>query len=350
MKKWEEILKDSLEGYESTLPDDGLAQFREKLTASRNRSTNPFLILVPALALIVAAFVFWPERKPEESMIAELVNEPSNEPASVSFSAPVFEPEVESVQASSISLPVPKKEQRHQTSQIVEARSTAEPSMELPATVPEDPEPSESVAEPFVAAPQFEQDMSPVRKKPVVKAGIGGAGALAMAALLLSPKEVVSNEYWGLGGTFLSSPAFRRYDSSSPALKFGASVRIPVAERLFITTGVEFSSYVVSRTRYYGDVEMTRNHSIDVPLRLDWVFARAGTFDFYTGIGVAPDFCLTSGKNVFSLALVDAVGVQWNMSRSLGLYLEPQISWPGKVQPVMFSTALGVRFNIQGSR
>lgn len=342
MKKWEEILKDSLEGYESTLPDDGLAQFREKLSASRNRSTNPFLILVPALALIVAAFVFWPERKPEESMIAE------------SVSVPVFEDESEAILTSEPVLMhevVLAREPLSKASPIIEVCDTVEELMETtPSPVPEDPKPSESVAEPFVAAPQFEQDMSPVRKMPVVKAGIGGAGALAMAALLSSPKEVVSNEYWGLGGTDLSSPAFRRYDSSSPALKFGASVRIPVAERLFITTGVEFSSYVVSRTRYYGDVEMTRNHSIDVPLRLDWVFARAGTFDFYTGIGVAPDFCLTSGKNVFSLALVDAVGVQWNMSRSLGLYLEPQISWPGKVQPVMFSTALGVRFNIQDCR
>ena len=83
------------------------------------------------------------------------------------------------------------------------------------------------------------------------------------------------------------------------------------------------------------------------------------------GAGMQADFCLAATRDGYSvrrdapsLSLGAAGGVQLNLARHVGLYVEPQLSWrvpmgghtlqTYKTQhPWMFSLSAGVRINIE---
>ena len=80
--------------------------------------------------------------------------------------------------------------------------------------------------------------------------------------------------------------------------------------------------------------------------------------------GASGDWCVgatLAGKEIprdgFSFSLLGAGGVQFNMTRHLGLYVEPEISWtlPSEkrvletyrsAHPFLFSVATGLRINL----
>jgi len=84
----------------------------------------------------------------------------------------------------------------------------------------------------------------------------------------------------------------------------------------------------------------------------------------YVGGGASGDWCVgatLAGKEIprdgFSFSLLGAGGVQFNMTRHLGLYVEPEISWtlPSEkrvletyrsAHPFLFSVATGLRINL----
>ena len=105
-------------------------------------------------------------------------------------------------------------------------------------------------------------------------------------------------------------------------------------------------------------------HYLGIPIRLDWVFASNRLFDVYLGGGLEGDFCVGAtvggnriSKDGFGLALQGAGGVQLNVTKHLGIYVEPQLSWQipmnntklrtyRSTHPLLFTVAAGVRFNI----
>lgn len=115
-------------------------------------------------------------------------------------------------------------------------------------------------------------------------------------------------------------PEYPLYSGAPPSHYFpfrtGLSLGIPVAERLKLTTGFE-PDVCISAT--YADK------------RID--------------------------GDKLSFSLLAAGGVQFNITKWLGLYVEPELSWtaPSKnrkletyrtVYPVMFSVSTGLRFNL----
>ena len=86
--------------------------------------------------------------------------------------------------------------------------------------------------------------------------------------------------------------------------------------------------------------------------------------DVYLGGGLEADYCLGAtlageriAKDGFGLSLLGAGGIQLNLTKQIGLYVEPEISWtiPSESHvlqtyrsdnPVMFSLTSGLRFNI----
>ncbi|MCQ2147959.1 MAG: hypothetical protein MJZ16_10630 [Bacteroidales bacterium] len=147
-------------------------------------------------------------------------------------------------------------------------------------------------------------------------------------------------------------------------LKAGLTARIPVAGPLYLMSGVEYSVY--SSTIEYPTHTTSKQvaHYLGIPVRLDWAFASAGKFDFYLGAGGELDFCIAArkgevkvGKDKPVFCAVGATGVQYNFSKILGVYIEPQICWcPGSGEnnlstyrskhPVYLSGAAGIRFNL----
>lgn len=139
-------------------------------------------------------------------------------------------------------------------------------------------------------------------------------------------------------------------------LKVGLSVRTPLAEKLYLTTGLDYSRYASVYTYSQSSEIKTFEHYLGIPLRLDWMFASSKRFDLYAGAGMQAEWCL-AGSEGFSTSLLGAGGVQFNLTDWLGVYAEPQLSWKMSIDkptattyrsehPLMFAVATGIRINI----
>ena len=147
-------------------------------------------------------------------------------------------------------------------------------------------------------------------------------------------------------------------------IKAGLSTRLPLTERLYVTTGLEYSLYRSKYSMSYSGEKWQRVHYLGIPVRLDWNIASHSLFDVYLGGGMRGDFCLNAslaGKDIKKerpgLSLVGVGGVQMNATKRLGLYVEPELSWmiPNEnntlvtyrsEHPLMFSVSAGIRINL----
>lgn len=147
-------------------------------------------------------------------------------------------------------------------------------------------------------------------------------------------------------------------------LKFGLSTRIPLTDRLNLTTGIDYSLYSSWYEYTVSGKKKQLAHYLGIPVRMDWTLASNRWLDVYVGGGLETDWCVAATldgeqikKDGFGLSLLGAGGIQFNMTKRLGLFIEPEISWtiPSESRvlesyrtdgPVMFSVASGVRINI----
>ena len=152
-------------------------------------------------------------------------------------------------------------------------------------------------------------------------------------------------------------------------VQVGLSARLPLSERLYLLTGLQYSLYNSKFTMSQTGEKRQQVHYLGIPVRLDWVVASHSLFDVYVGGGVQGDFCLhatLAGKSLEKdrprLSLIGAWGIQMNVTKRFGIYLEPELSWriPGdnsaivnyapvtyrSEHPVMFSVAAGIRINL----
>ena len=139
-------------------------------------------------------------------------------------------------------------------------------------------------------------------------------------------------------------------------LKAGLSVRTPVSDKLYLTTGLDYSRYAFVYTySQSGEIKEFERY-LGIPLRLDWVFASSKMFDLYAGAGLKAEWCWT-GSEGFSTSLLGASGIQFNLTDWLGVYVEPQLSWKMTLDkptattyrsehPLMFAVATGIRLTI----
>ena len=145
--------------------------------------------------------------------------------------------------------------------------------------------------------------------------------------------------------------------------KGGLSVGIPVAERLKVTTGLEYTLYQSSFTYTLSGEKKQFAHYLGIPVRLDWTLANNRWLDVYLGGGIEGDYCIgatLAGESIkrdgFSFSLLGAGGIQLNITKNIGLYVEPELSWtiPSESRvletwrseyPFMFSVATGLRIN-----
>lgn len=117
MKNWEDIIKDSLEGYESPLPEGSLEDFRARRSGSKKVFGRKALWLVPAVAAACLAVLFIPGRPGTQQEGIQLV-----EPVTVADASTVDVPEVttEEVQATYV---VPETDESIETVIAPESRN-----------------------------------------------------------------------------------------------------------------------------------------------------------------------------------------------------------------------------------
>lgn len=394
MRNWEDIVKDKLEEPCGTLPESVFAEFQARRSGAApvpapKRSPLVWALPVAVAAGLAAILLLRKPSVPEDSI--RIVPQPVPTVAVASDSTAVEAEEPLPVRPLIAQAPVPKAAAPKTVAPKTEEPEVAEPEIVEPEAVrPEIVEPAEEptgsepvAAEPAVAtASPFVPQDTPARSVDMhiaPAAGIVAGGGLlaALLAPIAGKGDLMSAE---------TSHYYSEYGNSNPdnpmegatsdevdhfthtfPFKGGFSVGIPVSDRLRITTGLEYSLY---QTRVsYTMVEMSgvkkqAAHYLGVPLRLDWTLASSRWLNVYVGGGASGDWCVgatLAGKEIprdgFSFSLLGAGGVQFNMTRHLGLYVEPEISWtlPSEkrvletyrsAHPFLFSVATGLRINL----
>ena len=398
MKRWEDIAKDKLEAYESKLPEGGLAEFRARRAgggAARPQPRFAAWALAGAAAVLVAAFLLWKPQKPDDG-IRIVQHPPVAAPAPQDSSAFAEAPAAQPLVAQAAAPLAPRRPA---------ARPAAAPSEPAPAapdtpkeTIPDQqaqPEQEQAQApvqaqeeeleevEEFPFSPEllaeFNRthpiDPQPFRMKVGTASGIVGGGGLVAALVATSGGAERSDKYPPAQGLYMSDlPVSWRWDETIVStehdfpLKAGLSLRIPVAERLSVTTGLEYALY--SSTLKFAKSADKRQaaHYLGVPVRLDFTLASSRLLDVYLGGGFAVDYCLRATlagepvrKDGFAFSLLGAGGIQLNLTRRLGFYLEPELSWtaPAPAQtlltyrtarPLTFSVAAGLRYTLGNNK
>lgn len=383
MRKWEDIVKDKMEEFDEALPESVFAEFRALRGGSAPVSTPrrfPLMwALVPAVAAGLAAIFFFRQPSAPENNL-QIIQQPVQPVAVVNDSTDIAEPIQSQVVITGRHIAKPSGSGSH----IAEV-SVSDPSVS--PQKPESPEEPESIEEP---EPQEETETpNPTVKtaSPFVPDNIGDktvkikgapvAGVIAGGGLLAA----VATPILGSGYAADASPVNQgdpnygwQYSGSKDVLtgspthhfpfKGGLSVGIPVAQRWKVTTGLEYSLYQSSFTYSISGEKKQLAHYLGIPLRLDWTLADKRWLDVYLGGGIEGDYCIgatLAGERIkrdgFSFSVIGAGGVQFNFTKHLGIYVEPELSWtiPSENRvletwrsehPFTFSVATGLRINI----
>lgn len=377
MKKWEDIVKDKLEAPEGALPESVFAEFRSRREAAAAAPRRfPWVwVAVPAVAAGLAAVLLL--RQP--SMPTDGVQFVPQPPAPVALVTEEEEPEqvsqIEEIAvAAQTHAMAPAREEKMakevETSREEAPAKEVEPVKEVEPAKEEEPakevEPTkEEVVDQVPAQPALWPSVpeQPVAGRKRMKVGaasgiIGGGGLLAAAGGLAIVK---GNTSGGGRPTFMGPNDDKLVGQPVHyfPVRVGLSVGIPVARRWFLSTGLDYSLYLSTFNYKIAGTKRQAAHYLGIPVRMNWVFASNSFMDVYVGAGVVGDVCLNAGG--FSLSLQGVGGIQFNLTRWMGIYIEPELSWripmgTPKLEtyrsqhPLMFSVAAGLRFQIGNNK
>ncbi|MBR4228630.1 MAG: hypothetical protein IKR72_05955 [Bacteroidales bacterium] len=406
MKKWEDIIKKKMEEPGGVLPESVFDEFHARLDArsvmadhsvmaGKNVMANntvmagltghpsaklrPLLwALAPAAAAGLAAILLLHEPSVTKDGIQVIQQQPTpvTSVTNMAEAAEPIEPQISVTQA------VTPKEVHHAVPpQKPVTTDNPEPAEEIvsasrdnetvspEAVVPGTPEPiKETVSDksPVTLSSPFiprENVAKPVGLQVAPAAGAVAGGGLLAAALthfigsgtplgtnLAGMVNDLTNSYSYSG----SLAYFTDEDAHHfPLFKEGLSVGIPVAPRLKITTGLEYSRYI-STSSHLMDSFGVQGFQVErkqlaqylgIPVRLDWSLAKNRLLDVYVGGGAAADYCIGARmiikytdpalkdntqelrRDGFVFSLIGAGGIQFNATKRIGIYLEPELTW-----------------------
>ena len=388
MKQLEDKIKERLEGFESSLPEGDLAEFRTLLDdaadAGAKRKSAYLAWMTPAAVAAGLALFFIlrpaPEIEPIQvtdngTMVAQAV-----EPVTVEKNTDVDA--VESKPA------VTRKVQQHHSRAVnneeplnnTEKENIAEETS-VEVTTPEaDSNDSKTVSETSAnnggSSPFVPLSISDEKKAVSIKVGpaaagvLGGSGAIALASLLPSmlndnaghttPQSDAGND--GVGKLTDEKTG---NDTHHMPLRAGLSLRVPFNDRWSLTTGVDYSWYSSTIGYSVSGGHKQDAHYIGIPVRADFTIARNRWLDVYVGAGASADFCVAAfeagqkiAKDGLGFSLIGVGGIQFNITDNLGIFLDPTFSWniPSDSRvldtyrsehPFMFSLSSGIRINIK---
>lgn len=409
MEDWIDIVKKRLQDAEAPLPPGDWEEFEAASLPARRTRVLPWLIPALAVAAGLAAVLFLRKPAVPEDGI-QVIPQTSAPVVTVADTADVVE-EIPSIPIVAQAV-MPRVRFADVKPQAVVPVEETEPEEVVVVPTQEEetvtPETKESVTpEPVIPSSSPFVPEKPVAKPVILKVGpavgvVASGGVLA--ALLVStlgtkPYEAsvdiaahgggynwdssaglatssfLGNSVFNGGYNYLETNQYYTifsYNSQpvdllvgSPVhhfpLKVGLSAWIPVGDRLYVSTGLDYSRYQ-SELKYSRSGERKQlAHYLGVPVRLDWVFASGKRFDVYVGGGLEGEFCVGASlggmeisKDGFKLSLLGAGGVQMNLTQRLGLYVEPQLMWRiptdnnalatyRSAHPLMFAVSSGLR-------
>ena len=390
MEDWIDIVKERLQDAQATLPPNDWEEFEASSLPAKRPRVLPWLIPALAVAAGLAAVLFLRQPTVPDDGV-QVVQQPSAPVAVVPDTADADEPEMPlPIVAQAVMPRVRPVDVKPQTMVDVEETSPVEE-----VVIPEEeesvsPETKETVtrepvipsSSPFVPEKAMAK---PVTMKVVPAVGaVAGSGLLAALVLpSLGESKTMKGDFSPYNGG-MSYPFYGQsgesgefaYTGTNPLtnqvvdvthhfpLKLGLSARMPVAHRLYVSTGLDYSRYQSTITYSLTGEQKQNAHYLGIPVRLDWTFASGGLLEAYVGGGLEGEVCVGAtfggkaiSKDGFNLSLQGAGGIQMNVTNRLGIYVEPQLMWRiptgdsvlqtyRTTHPLMFSAATGVRFTI----
>ena len=144
-------------------------------------------------------------------------------------------------------------------------------------------------------------------------------------------------------------------------ISFGFSLRKDLAKGFSLETGLTYT-YLASDVVLGNDAVETEQklHYLGIPLRVNWTFLDLKSFTLYVSAGGMVEKCIY-GKlgnekqtvKPLQLSAMGAVGAQYNVSKKVGIYFEPGLSYYfddgstvqtiRKERPCTFTLQAGVR-------
>ena len=390
MKQLEDRIKDRLEGYESSLPEGDLADFRALLDAAaktgKKRSPTYLAWLAPvAVAACLALFLVFGR---QQDMIQVVDGSSLMADATPAVPAEIADlPEPEPLEGVAMLNEKPKKmddssSEVHFQSIPVEEEKDQQP-VKSDTRGEENPKDNGTSADSSAGYSPFVPTASHAGKPVSMKVGqaaakvVGGAGFVAAAGML--PMLLMKNDSYDVNSTFSDPggdctepkpPVDRRTwdDVHHMPLRVGLSLRIPVSDRWSLTTGFDYSWYSSELEYSLSGTHYQNAHYLGIPVRADLTIARNRWMDVYVGAGGSVDFCIAAhdtgqkiARDGVGLSLIGAGGIQVNVTGNLGLYLDPALSLDltsgnrtletyRSEHPFMFAVSGGLRFTVPISR
>ena len=387
MRTWEDVIKEKMESFEGVLPDNFFVELRARRSGvvpnARSRRGSAAWYIVPATAIAIAALLLTirpfgtkPAISNREMQAGSAVVIRDTSKAIESTARAVLTPSITAPSKQIRYSPTPLTSQETLSNSAGSTEIIAEKdssSVENAIIQVEEDTASDSIERPLESPfiPEY------LKKRKTVKLNVGAvSGIIAGSGLCLA----VATPFLGMigsGSSADSSPLTSSGTQTSQQedgtlqskacsfpFKGWLSVGIPVADRLRITAGVEYSLYH-SRYTYSisGDKHLFANY-LGIPIRLDWIWAENRWIQTYLGGGMKGDICLGATLDGNSLQrddigiyLLGAGGIQFNFCKRVGIFFEPEVSWliPSKnhslytyrnSQPIMFSVNTGIRINL----
>ena len=396
MEDWIDIIKERLQGAQAPLPPNDWEEFEAASLPAKRTRVLPWLLPALAVAAGLAAVMFLrkptapgedirviPQTPTPVAVVADPIDAVEEIPSS-----PIVAQAI-TPRAGKADIKPPAVVDVEETSPTEEVVPTP-PTEETVTTDPQEsviPEPVIPSSSPFVPEQKITK---PVQMKVGPAVGVV-AGSGLLAALLIpavGKQQIISTlpqvldpdagnvshgliNYYSSAGNPTTLPE-NPLDQliSNPThffpLKVGLSAWIPVKDRLYVSTGVDYSWYGSTFTYSLSGEQKQHVHYLGIPVRLDWVFASGKRMDAYVGGGLESEFCLAASlggreisKDRIKLSLLGTGGIQLNLTRRLGVYVEPQVLWlvPTDAEdgllatyrsahPLMFSLATGIRIKL----
>lgn len=181
---------------------------------------------------------------------------------------------------------------------------------------------------------------TPVMNSETITGGIGGAAsgninlsAMANGVIAIPDGQALA---FKAGKPYLTARerALTSADHHQP-VSAGFSVRKELGKGFSVETGLTYT-FLASDLHYEGDPEAVSQklHYLGIPLRANWNFVDTRLFTLYLSAGGAVEKCVYGkqdgealSQRPWQFSVLGAVGAQYNLSRRVGVYVEPGVSY-----------------------
>ena len=383
MEDWIDIIRQRLQEAETPLPPGDWEAFEASVPPARRPRVLPWVISALAAAA-VAAVLLIPRPEEESALEQPLASVERVEPDAPATLAEVLPSDSPVRPSASPSTPAVRKPTAVPTAPTLVFAE--EPVSQNPVTEQE-PDATEEVLDEPAAEPTVSQETQSVEETEWkdVFASEQPSGAKSGHRIAISPHigstgsrsqtfafESISVAYAGFGEPGgVSGTSYAADPDSGPKgaypirhslpLSFGLEISYFPSSRMALTSGLDLSIYNSVRTgRTRGEMRQ-RVHYLGIPLKADWVAWQSGRFSTWLGAGGKVDRCIRARindrsvqDNTFHWPVIADASLQYALTKHLGLYVQPEVSWYFKPtnpvlqtyrtdHPFMFTVGAGLR-------